>query len=481
MKMKIVMTAIAPLMATLALAQSGQDPVVMTIAGEPVLRSEFEYSYNKNNSDGVIDKKSVEEYVDLFVNYKLKVKAAEEARMDTLTSFQKEFSTYRDQQIRPTFITDDDVEKEAWRIYTETQTRIDNGGGIVKPAHIFIAVKQTATDEQYNAAKAKADSLYTVLKASGFSKEKFTELVKKFSDDKNSLKDGGELPWLANGQTFPEFNEKVFSMKVGETTEPVKTSAGFHIIQLRGKSNFFPYDSLRTNILTFIEQRGIKETIIKQKIDSIAKAQGPDVMPQMVVDQKREQMVAADSDLRYLIQEYHDGLLLYEISNQNVWDKAVKDEDGLASYFKKNKKKYKWDEPRFKGIAYRTKEATDVEKVKSEVANLPFDEWNTTLRNTFNNDSVLRIRVEKGVFKKGDNAIVDKYEFKTEAEIKELKGYPNVATYGKMISQPENYTDVKGLVVADYQEELEEIWVADLRKKYSVAVDKKVLATVNNH
>ena len=64
-------------------AQSN-DPVIMKIAGTPVTRSEFEYSYNKNNSEGVIDKKSVEEYVDLFVNYKLKVQAALDKRMDTL-------------------------------------------------------------------------------------------------------------------------------------------------------------------------------------------------------------------------------------------------------------------------------------------------------------------------------------------------------------------------------------------------------------
>lgn len=81
------------------------DPVIMTINGAPVTRSEFEYSYNKNNSEGVIDKKTVGEYVDLFVNYKLKVQAALDARLDTLSSFKKEFATYRDQQIRPSMIT----------------------------------------------------------------------------------------------------------------------------------------------------------------------------------------------------------------------------------------------------------------------------------------------------------------------------------------------------------------------------------------
>ena len=72
-----------------AVAMAQTDPVIMTVNGQPVLRSEFEYSYNKNNSEGVIDKKTVDEYVDLFINYKLKVIAALDEKYDTLKSFKK--------------------------------------------------------------------------------------------------------------------------------------------------------------------------------------------------------------------------------------------------------------------------------------------------------------------------------------------------------------------------------------------------------
>ena len=72
---KIVSMVALLLSAGMAMAQAN-DPVIMTVNGKPVLKSEFEYSYNKNNSEGVIDKKTVREYVDLFINYKLKVEAA---------------------------------------------------------------------------------------------------------------------------------------------------------------------------------------------------------------------------------------------------------------------------------------------------------------------------------------------------------------------------------------------------------------------
>ena len=183
-----------------------------------------------------------------------------------------------------------------------------------------------------------------------------------------------------------------------------------------------------------------------------------------------------------MIREYHDGLLLYEISNRLVWDKASKDEKGLAGYFAKNKKRYRWEQPRFKGIAYHVKDVSDIKAVQNSVKGKAFGEWAEILRNTFNNDSVIRIRVEKGIFKKGDNALIDKMVFRKDTTVQAVKDYPYDATFGKLLKKgPEDYTDVKALVIADYQEQLEKEWVAALRKKYAVVVDEKVLATVNKH
>ena len=120
--------------------------------------------------------------------------------------------------------------------------------------------------------------------------------------------------------------------------------------------------------------------------------------------------------------------------------------------------------------------------VKDCVKKLKFTEWNEALRSTFNSDSVLRIRVEKGIFKKGDNGFIDSLVFGVDIPVKPVDGYPIDAVYGKMLKKgPEEYTDVRGLVTADYQDLLEKEWVAELRKKYPVVVDEKVLKTVNNH
>ena len=473
--MRKILFAALLLAATAVSAQTQDDPVVMTINGQPVLRSEFEYSYNKNNAEGVIDKKSVEEYVDLFVNYKMKVQAAKDAHLDTLKSFKDEFASYRDQQIRPAFIEDADLEAEAQRIYAETKHRIDSMGGMVKPSHILIMVNQRATDEQQKAAKERIDSVYQALQNGA----DFALMAKKVSDDKGSARNGGELPWITKGQTLPDFEKVAFGLEPGQMSAPVLTQAGWHIIKMMEKGGFFPYDSVRTDILRFIDQRGLREAIVDRKLAELAEKEN--TTAEKLLEDKKNEMVAADSDLKYLIQEYHDGLLAFEIGNQKVWDKAAKDEAGLAAYFKKNKKKYAWEEPRFKGMAYHVKVKDDVKAVKKAVKGLPFDQWAEKLRTTFNNDSVLRIRVEKGIFKKGDNALVDREIFKKDTTVKALDKFPIDAVYGKKLKAPENYQDVRGQVVVDYQEQLEKEWVADLRRRYAVKVDEEVLKTVNKH
>jgi len=459
-----------------AMPQQDEDPVLMTINGEPVLRSEFEYSYNKNNSEGVIDKKTVKEYVDLFINYKLKVCAAIDAKYDTLQSFKDEFAQYRDQQVLPMLITDADVEKEARNIYDQTVERI-GPDGLIQTAHILLRLNQQGTPDELAAAKVRIDSIYDALKKGA----DFSELARKVSQDPGSAQQGGLLPFVQRGQLVKEFEDAAYALKdSGDLSPIVQSPFGFHIIQLRGRKMLEPFEFHHDNIIKFIEQRNLRDRIAEQKVDEEVKASNGTLTKAQLMDKKADELSEKDSDLKNLIREYHDGLLLYEISNHLVWDKASKDEAGLASFFKKNKKKYNWDKPRFKGMAYHVKTQADVKAVKDCVKKLKFDQWAEKLRTTFNADSVIRIRVEKGIFKVGDNALIDSVVFKKDTTVTHLKDYPINATYGKLLKKgPEDYTDVRGLVVADYQEELEKQWVAELRKKYAVKVDEEVLKTVN--
>jgi len=461
-----------------ALPQSQQDdPVIMVINGEPVQRSEFEYSFNKNNSEGVIDKKTVEEYVDLFINYKLKVCAALDEHFDTLTSYKEEFAQYRDQQIKPALVTDEDMLAEAHKIYDQTANSI-GPDGLIQVSHILLRLDQKATDGERAKVKTRIDSVYNALKQGA----DFAELAKKVSQDPGSAQQGGQLPFVYRGQLVKEFEDVAFGLQPGEMSQVVESPYGYHIILMKERKQFEPFDYHKENILKFMEQRNMRDRIGDEKVNKIVKDSNGAITKEAYLDQKADSLAALDPELKNLIREYHDGLLLYEISNRLVWDKAAKDEAGLAQFFKKNKKKYNWDEPRYKGMAYHVKVQSDVKAVSDCVKKLPFDKWAEALRTTFNNDSVLRIRVEKGIFRQGDNALIDSVVFKKDTTVTHLKDFPIDAVYGKILKKgPEDYTDVRGLVTADYQDMLEQEWVATLRRKYSFSVNQDVLKTVNNH
>jgi len=453
-----------------------QDPVIMTVAGVPVLRSEFEYSYNKNNGDGVIDKKSVDEYVDLYVNYKLKLKAALDARLDTMSSFKKEFAMYRDQQVRPSFVTDDDVVSEAYKLYQRMKEEI-GPRGLLRPAHIFMTVDTKASTAEQERVRVRIDSVYRALRTGA----SFEELAKKVSQDPGSARNGGLLPWIGPNQVYKEFEDVAYSLQKGQYSQPFLTPIGYHIVLMKDRKQVEPFDSLKDVIVRSIEQQGIRDRIIQDKLNQQVTASQGTRTQEQVLQQRADELSSRDPDLKYLIQEYHDGLLVYEINNRMVWDLAAKDEEGQRDWFKEHKKQYKWDTPRYRGIAYHVKDKKDVKAVRKCVKRLPFEQWNEALRSTFNPDTIIRIRVEKGLFKPGDNSTVDRLVFKIPGEVKGLKDYPIDAVYGKKLKKPKEYTDVKAEVIEDYQEYLEKEWVSALRRRYPFTVNTEVLKTVNRH
>ena len=310
------------------------DPVVMTINGQNVTRSEFEYSYNKNNGDEVIEKTTVEQYVPLFVNYKLKVAAALDARLDTLASFKQEFAKYRDQQVRPTIVTSEDVENEARKIYDDRQKMIGDKG-LIRPAHILIRLAQKASSAAQDSAKARIDSIYACLRSGA----DFADLATRLSQDPGSAKRGGLLPWICIGQTLKEFEDVAFSLNKGEMSEPFLSPVGYHIVKMTDRKQLEPYDSLRANIITFIEKRNLRDAIAQRKVSEMVKSSNGQLTAAEIMQQKADSLAKVDEAMKYLIQEYHDGLLLFEVSNREVWEKAAADSVGQMKWYKKYRKK----------------------------------------------------------------------------------------------------------------------------------------------
>lgn len=471
---KLLFALCAATMASTAMAQA-DDPIVMTVNGEDVRRSEFEYSYNKNNTDLVVDKASLDEYVELFVNYKLKVAAAKEAQLDTMASFQQEMADYRAQQAEEYLLDSAFIEAEARKVYDSTVEGI-GPEGLFQASHILVRLPQRASAAEQARAKHRIDSLYRELKGGA----DFVTMASLYSEDPGSARNGGMLPWLHKGQLLEEFEVVALAMQPGELSEPVLSPAGYHIIYMNGRKQFEPYEYHREGILEFLDQRGIRSAAKQSMGEKLARQMG--TTPEQALERAEKELDAKYPEFGFLMNEFYEGSLLYEISVREVWDKAANDEKGLEKYFKKNKKDYRYDEPVYRGLVVHCISEDVLKGVKKVVKKQPQKEWVKVIRENFNSDSLIQVHMVRGPFTVGKSVHADYYAFGVGERPEAQESLPFTGVVGKLQKKgPDTYEDVRGEVTADYQALLEKQWVSELRKKYSVVLYPEALATVNNH
>ena len=292
---KIVFSALLAV-ALSAGAQTAADPVVMTVNGKPVTRAEFEYFYNKNcNIEGAVEQKSVAEYADMFVNYKLKVAAAEEARMDTAASFRQEFETYRDMQLMPYLVDSAYIDSVAVSLYDRTKERLQ-GKDLLRPAHILVLLRQKATEADKERAKQRIDSIYGLLKG-GLD---FAEAAKKFSQDPGTARTGGLLPWVGPGALLKEFEDVAYTLQPGQMSEPFLSPVGYHIVLMKERKQLEPYDTLRPQILASLHRQGIEEASAEAHIKKLIDASGGRLTREAVIDSVLNARSAANPSLQGL-------------------------------------------------------------------------------------------------------------------------------------------------------------------------------------
>jgi len=258
--------------------------------------------------------------------------------------------------------------------------------------------------------------------------------------------------------------DSTFTAEASKLTKPLFSFAGKNFTQ----ADFAKY--LKKNN---VSEKSIPKEVIDEKLNAFADSE--------LLAYEDSQLEKKYDDFRFLMQEYHDGILLFEVSNREVWEKASKDTPGLKDYFSNHKGDYTWEKPHFKGHVILCKDLETFKAAKSIVKKSETDSIDKYLRTRLN-DSIQYVKVEKGLYVQGDNKVVDDQIFKTKEKYVPAKEYPFYFVSGKLLkNKPEDYGDVRGLVTADYQEFLEREWIKALRTKYPVNVDQNVLKTVKKN
>lgn len=181
-------------------------------------------------------------------------------------------------------------------------------------------------------------------------------------------------------------------------------------------------------------------------------------------------------EYKYLLKEYHDGMLLFEITDQKIWSKAVEDSIGLQNFYNEHKKNYMWNE-RWKGSIYYCSNEKTYNKVAGIIKKKSFGRKitnNELLEQLNTNEEVLRI--ETDIFEQGENDTVDSFVWNKNNQD---KNHQFILIKGDKISpEIKMFNECKGLVISDFQDYLDKAWVKSLREKYKIQVNKLILSTI---
>lgn len=206
-------------------AQPSDDPVLLKIDDKVITKGEFEAIYKKNNRDSVITKEDLDEYIELFVNFKLKVMEAEALGRDTSAQFQRELAGYRTQLAGPYLVDKSITDSLVMEAYQRLQTE-------VRASHILIKLPADPTPADTLAAYKK---IMEVREKALKDPSQFSRLAKTYSEDPSAKTNDGDLGYFTSLQMVYPFESAVYLTPVGEIEGPVRTRFGYHLVKVVDK------------------------------------------------------------------------------------------------------------------------------------------------------------------------------------------------------------------------------------------------------
>lgn len=287
---RCLLTWLCCLSAVALCAQSQDDPVLMTVNGMPVLRSEFVSSYHRNNVSVDGERLSVSEFLDRFTDYKLKLAAAADAGY-TLPSLA---------QPAPEAMPVAFNRAEAEAYYRQVCTAVGNRD-MLHLAQVLLRVDTRASSSEVSRVRLRIDSVSQALSRGAV----FADLARQVSQDAHAA-NGGDMGWVGPNQLLADMERVAYALRVGEVSEPFLTPAGWHVMKM-------------------LDRQPVTSEVVRQWFLTPPTAGGQQVLPPVNEE---------------LTRECQEGLLVSQMTQAAVWNQPLPDEDDLMRYFKKNKKRY---------------------------------------------------------------------------------------------------------------------------------------------
>ncbi len=223
--MKMKKFVVLALLAGIILQGAAQESeVILTVAGEDVTKTEFETIFKKNNRDADVSPEALQEYMELFINFKLKVKEAESLGMDTIEQFVTELAGYREQLARP-YLTDSEQNEALIREAFERKKEE------IRASHILVGIPANPTPKD----TLKAWNEIIAIRKQAVSGKDFATLAANHSTDPSAKDNGGSLGYFSALQMVYPFENAAYNTKVGEISQPVRTRFGYHLVKVEDR------------------------------------------------------------------------------------------------------------------------------------------------------------------------------------------------------------------------------------------------------
>lgn len=209
-------------------------------------------------------------------------------------------------------------------------------------------------------------------------------------------------------------------------------------------------------------------------IESTLRKMFDDYSKQSVLQYEKDNLESKYDDFRYLMQEYHDGILLFNLKEQMVWNKAIEDTTGLKAFYEQHKHNYMWKD-RVEASIYECSDKKVYDQVKALVLK---DSSEAQISAIVNKNNPLSLMIKMSKFERGENALIDSIRWE-----KGIQYLPNangkwviVKVKNVLPAQPKQLNEIKGIITGEYQNYLEKQWITELRSTYPVVVDERAFS-----
>ena len=313
------------------------------------------------------------------------------------------------------------------------------------------------------------------------------EPLESFDDMENSIKS------RIDRDSRTELNKKAFvarlkrenNFKEGAVKAELHHYADSSLI--RGK---WRYSKELDNLNEVLFEIGDRQYTLKNFFDYVMTEQRPnsyqpDVYLQLLYNNFADSRIIAYEedhledkyeDYRMLVNEYKEGILLFELMEKEVWNKAVEDTTGLRAFYNDNIDKYQWNK-RVEATIYNASSQEVIAEIQKMIQNK--DSVNLSkklLEEKYNANAALTLQVTEGTFEKGDNALIDAQAWEAGMYTTESDGRYNLIWIEEVLEpSAKALHEIKGLVISDYQNFLEKKWIKSLEQKYPVSVNESGL------